>query len=41
MYDGDKSSVFTLVDCSLSGQHVVPAKFADETTVGILLVDRQ
>ncbi len=40
-YDKDKPPVFTLVDRSSGQRYVVPAKSADESTVRLLLGERQ
>jgi len=40
-YDGDKPPIFTIVDRSTGQRYVIPAKFADESTVRRLLANRQ
>ena len=40
-YDQDKSPVFVLVDRGTEQRYVVPAKSADESTIRLLLTDRQ
>jgi len=40
-YEGDKPPVFTLVDHGSNDRYVVPAKSADESTIGLLLADRK
>jgi transposase-like protein len=40
-YDGDKPPVFTLVDRGSDDRYIVPAKSADESTIRLLLADRQ
>jgi transposase-like protein len=40
-YGGDKSPVFTIVDRGTEDRYVIPAKSADESTVRLLLADRQ
>jgi transposase-like protein len=40
-YAGDKPPVFTIVDRGTGDRYVVPAKSADESTVRLLLADRQ
>jgi transposase-like protein len=40
-YDRNKPPVFTLVDRGSDGRYVVPAKAAGESTIRLLLADRQ
>ena len=40
-YDQDKPPVFVLVDRGTEQRYVVPAKSADESTIRLLLADRQ
>ncbi|TKX69203.1 IS1595 family transposase [Halorubrum sp. GN11GM_10-3_MGM] len=40
-YEQDKPPVFVLVDRGTEQRHIVPAKSADESTIRLLLVDRQ
>ena len=40
-YDGDKPPVFILADRGTGQRYVIPAKAADESTIRLLLADRQ
>jgi transposase-like protein len=40
-YSGDKPPVFILVDRGTGQRYVIPAKAADESTIRLLLADRQ
>jgi transposase-like protein len=40
-YEQDKSPVFVLVDRGTEQRYIVPAKSADESTIRLLLADRQ
>jgi transposase-like protein len=41
LYDGDKPSVFTLVDRGADERYVIPAKSSEESTVRLLLADHE
>jgi len=40
-YSSDKLSIFIIADCGTGQQYLIPAKAADESTIRLLLADRQ
>lgn len=40
-YDGDKPPVFTIVDRGTGHRYVIPAKFANESTVRLVLAEHE